>query len=211
MRARLLLLLLTGLVLIPAPVGRADVPQLVGTVGPGFTIELTDAGGAHVHPLRPGRYEMVVHDLSDEHNFVLGHKETGRRPVQTEVEFVGDVNVTVDLTPGVWVYACSPHFETMNGRFTVVAADPKPSPPRQIAATVTSTRVSLAPTRVASGRYVLTVTDRSASRGFHLVGPGIDRRTGKAYVGKSTWRVRLGPGTYRFGDQRRLVGRLVVR
>jgi hypothetical protein len=57
----------------------------------------------------------------------------------------------------------------------------------------------------------VTVRDRSASRGFHLVGPGIDRRTGKAFTGTATWRLRLRTGTYRFGDERRLSGRLLVR
>jgi hypothetical protein len=212
MRARLLLLLLlTGLALVPASDGRAESPRLVGTVGPGFTIELADAAGVNVRSLAPGRYDMVVHDLSDEHNFVLGHKATGRRPVQTEVEFVGDVSVVGDLAPGLWVFACSPHFETMNGQLTVASPTPKPIVPMRLTATVTSGRISLDPARVSAGRYLLTVRDRSTSRGFRLVGPGIDRQTGNAYTGKTTWRVRLGKGTYRYGDQRKLVGRLVVR
>lgn len=193
------------------PPSSAQSPRLVGTVGPGFTIELTDAAGAAVRALTPGRYDVVVRDLSDEHNFVLGHKATGRRPIQTEVGFVGDLSVVVDLEPGLWVFACSPHFQTMNGQLTVAAPTPQPTAPKQLTATVTAGRVALAPTRVSPGRHVMTVADRSRTRGFRLVGPAIDRKTGNAYVGRTSWRLRLRTGTYRFGDQRRLVGRLIVR
>jgi hypothetical protein len=208
-----LLLLLAGLALVPASAGQAQPTQLVGTVGPGFTIGLTDASGADIRALAAGRYAVLVRDLSNEHNFVLGHKSTGRRPISTEVEFVGDVKVEVELAPGEWVFACSPHFDTMNGRFAVAApAAPKPprAPSGRLTATVTAGRVSLVPRRVSPGRYVLAVTDRSPSRGFRLVGPGIDRRTGKAYTGIASWRLRLRAGTYRYGDERKLVGRLIV-
>jgi hypothetical protein len=206
------LLLLLALLLVPASGGSAQPQRLVGTVGPGFTIELTDASGARVQSLSTGRYDMVVHDLSDEHNFVLGHKATGRRPVQTEVEFVGDLSLAVDLQPGQWVFACSPHFQTMNGELAVHAAPTKPpSASARLTGTVTATRVSLAPSRVSPGRYLVSVSDRSRSRGFRLVGPGIVRRTGTAFVGTARWTLRLRAGTYRYGDQRKLVGRLVVR
>ena len=210
MKARLLLLL-AGLALVPASVGQAQPTRLVGTVGPGFTIGLTDAGGTQVRSLRPGRYDVDVRDLSDEHNFVLGHKSTGRRPISTDVEFVGEVNVAVDLEVGQWVFACSPHFQTMNGSFTVSSPAPSPGAPARLTATVTSRRVSLTPTRVAPGRFTLTVADRSRSRGFRLVGAGIDRRTGTTYTGTKSWQLRLRAGTYRYGDQRKLVGRLTVR
>jgi hypothetical protein len=206
-----LLLLLAGLVLVPASVGQAQPTRLVGTVGPGFTIGLTDAAGSEITALRAGPYDVEVRDLSNEHNFVLGHKATGRRPISTDVEFVGDVNVAVDLEVGQWVFACSPHFQTMNGQFTVSAPTPSPGAPARLTATVTSRRVSLAPRHAAAGRAVLTVSDRARTRGFRLVGAGLDRRTGVAYTGTATWRLRLRSGTYRFGDQRTLAGRLVVR
>ena len=206
-----LLLLLAGLLIVPASVGNAQTTRLVATSGPDFTIGLTDASGADVKALAPGRYDVHVRDLSDEHNFVLGHKATGRRPIQTEVAFVGDLNVLVDLEPGQWVFACSPHFQTMNGQFSVAAPNPQPNAPSRLTARVTGSRITLAPTRVAAGLYVLTVSDRSTSRGFRLVGPGIVRKTGASYTGTKTWRLSLRAGTYRFGDQRKLVGRLTVR
>src|SRR4051794_25911561 len=92
-----------------------DPPMLVGTVGPGFTIDLADANGKHVEELVAGTYTLLVHDLADIHNFVLGSKRTGERLASTEVEFVGDQTFTIELVLGLYAYACSPHFQTMNG------------------------------------------------------------------------------------------------
>ncbi len=217
---RLLLLALLAVAALPAAAGGGDLPRLVGTVGPGFTIDLVDANGKHVDELVAGRYELLIHDLSDIHNFVLGQKVTGIRPAQTEVEFVGDMTFTVDLTPGLWVYACSPHFQTMNGRFTVVpeAATPavpavpaKPvAPVRSLRGTLSGTRAGLSAKRVPHGAYAIRIADRSRTRGFRLVGPGVSRRTAKAFVGTVTWRATLRKGVYRFGTDLRLTGRLVV-
>jgi hypothetical protein len=124
-----------------------------------------------------------------------------------------------DLTLGLWVYACSPHFGTMNGRLDVVATAPPPPPPpppaplpkvKMLTANVTATGVSLRPKRVLAGLYVLSVADRSRSRGFRLLGPGLNRRTGRLFTGTARWRMRLRAGAYRFGDDRRLSGRLTV-
>ena len=71
-------------------------PLLVGTVGPGFTIDLADANGKHVDILTAGQYQLLVHDLADIHNFVLGSKTTGRAHRSTEVAFVGDKTFTIE-------------------------------------------------------------------------------------------------------------------
>src|SRR3954465_11019298 len=115
-----LLGLVIALAVVLAPAAGADVGHLVGTVGPGFTIDLTAANGNHVSQVGAGRYEFLIHDLSDMHNFVLGDKTTSTRPFQTEVEFVGDTTFTVDLHAGFSAYACSPHFQIMNGQLQVV-------------------------------------------------------------------------------------------
>jgi hypothetical protein len=65
-------------------------------------------------------------------------------------------------------------------------------------------------TRAAPGRYRVTVADRSRSRNFHLAGPGVDRRIGKPFTGTVTWIVQLRAGTYRFGSDPQLLGRLTV-
>jgi plastocyanin len=205
-------LLLLALAAVALGAGRGDgpaIPRLVGTVGPGFTIDLADANGTHINSVVAGRYEVLVHDLSDEHNFVLGNKATGERPVQTEVAFVGDRSFSVELEPGLYVYACSPHFETMNGRLTVVPRAPVVQT-QTLSASVDARRASLSRTRATPGRYRVTVIDRSRSRNFHLSGPGVDRRTGKTFTGTVTWIVQLRAGAYRFGSDPRLLGRLIV-
>src|SRR5919109_435744 len=89
--------------------------------------------------LPAGRYRLLVHDLSTEHNFVLGSKSTGERLVDSGVEFVGDLAVPIELVPGRYAYACSPHFETMNGHLAVVAA---PQATRSLTATLASQAAS---------------------------------------------------------------------
>lgn len=194
--------------LAPGSASGEDLPRLVATVGPGFTIGLADANGARVDSIPSGRYELLVHDLSDLHNFVLGNKGTAERYVDSGVEFVGDVTVTVDLPVGRYGYACSPHFEVMNGSLTVFRAPP-PVVTKTLRATV-GAAVSLSSKRVGAGRYRLTVVDRSKARNFHLVGFGVNRKTGKAFTGTVAWTITLAPGTYRFGSDPRLAGRLVV-
>jgi hypothetical protein len=102
----------------------------------------------------------------------------------------------------------------MFGRLQVVEApSPAPAPapaPKSLAARVGATTLSLSARRVAPGLYRLAVTDRSRTRNFHLVGPGVNRRTGKLFTGTVRWTLRLVRGTYRFGSDPRLAGRLLV-
>ena len=55
-------------------------------------------------------------------------------------------------------------------------------------------------TKLRAGDYRLRITDRSGDdrHNFHLVGPGVDMRTGLNFVGGRVWRVKLRRGTYRF-------------
>jgi plastocyanin len=205
----MLLLVLLPLALGTAPGASGDLPKLVGTVGPGFTIDLADANGKHVDVLTAGAYTLVVHDLSDVHNFALGSQTTNVRLVTGSVEGVGDETYTLNLTPGRYAYACSAHPSTMNGTFTVVAAT-KPAV-SSLSAKVTGTAVSLSAKTATAGAVKLTVTDNSKTRNFHLVGPGVNRKTSKKFAGKVTWQLDLAAGTYKFGNDPRLTGRLVVR
>jgi hypothetical protein len=199
------LLAAAALVVVQSATAQSELPRLIATVGPGFTIELDDAAGRRVDRITAGRYEVLVHDRSPEHNFVLGSKVTGRRYFDSGVEFVGDKTFVVALTPGPHAYACSPHFQTMNGQLTVLAAAPK-----TLRATLTATGVKLSATRVSPGRYRFVVRDRSATRSFRLLGNGVDRRSGRAFTGTKTWNVQLRAGRYRFGAEPRLAGRLSV-
>jgi hypothetical protein len=166
--------------------------------------------GKHVDLLVEGRYELLVHDLADVHTFVLVSKTTGAPRLATEVEFVGDQKFTIDLAPGQYAYACSPHFEVMNGHFQVVSTPTPVVETKTLSAKVDARSLSLSAKRVVPGRYRLTVVDRSKARNFHLVGPGVNKRTGKKITGRVTWTLQLGAGTYRFGSDPRLSGRLVV-
>jgi hypothetical protein len=53
-------------------------------------------------------------------------------------------------------------------------------------------------TTLAPGVYEFSVHDQSRLRNFHLVGPGVDRRTGLAFVGTTSWRLTLSSGHYAF-------------
>jgi plastocyanin len=88
---------------------------LTGTVGPGFTITLTQ-DGAPVETLAAGTYEFVIDDQADVHNFHLtgpGVDET------TDVTGTGSTTWVVTLEAGEYTYVCDPHASSMNGSFTV--------------------------------------------------------------------------------------------
>ena len=218
---RILLLCLLPLALGAPGSARGEIPRLVATVGPGFTIELADANGTHVTQLAAGEYEVLVHDLSASHDFTLDSKTTQQRLVETTVEFVGDMTFTVNLPAGSYGHACVPHATLMNGSFVVDEPAPPPPPrlrrrpPRHrphhsdadadsdpdscsaagpvktLTARVSSTGVSPSARSITAARCDLKVVDRSRTKNFHLVGPGVNRKTGKSYIGTVTWRLRL--------------------
>jgi hypothetical protein len=66
--------------------------------------------------------------------------------------------------------------------------------------------------RLLSGSYRINVVDASSRASFLLSGPGVERRTGKAFRGKATWSVVLGPGVYRYRSDAAVspVGRIRV-
>ena len=88
---------------------------LDGTVGPGFTIGLTQ-GGKAVTTQTTGTYTLNVDDQADIHNFHL----TGPGvDVTTDVSFKGKKSFTITLKAGKYHYQCDPHSGAMNGDFTV--------------------------------------------------------------------------------------------
>jgi len=207
------ILLLAALVLaalVPATATADETNKLVGVVGPGFTIDLQYPDGRHVQSLTAGTYEILVHDNSDIHNFAMGSKTANTRLFETEVPFVGDMTFTVDLPVGLYAYACSPHFQIMNGSFTVTDAPPPTATTKSLTAKADARTAALSQKTAAPGRYRITVNDRSKTRNFHLAGPGVNKSTGKAFTGRVTWTVQLRAGTYRFGADPRLTGRLAV-
>lgn len=111
---RLIPLLAAGaLALSAAPASAAAT--LDGTVGPGFTIKLTQ-NGKKVTSLKPGRYAITVVDKATMHNFVL--QGPGVDKEITGLNFVGTKTATVTLKKGTYTFVCTPH-PTMKGSFTV--------------------------------------------------------------------------------------------
>ncbi|HXG75099.1 MAG TPA: plastocyanin/azurin family copper-binding protein [Gaiellaceae bacterium] len=96
--------------------GEAAGTVLRGTVGPGFTIELTTADGQPVETLPPGSYTVEVDDRAPDHNFHL----TGPGvDVQTDVPEEGAESFDVQLQAGEYTFVCDPHASSMRGSFEV--------------------------------------------------------------------------------------------
>ena len=203
-----------ALVLVP---GGATAPvqatQLVGSVGPGFSITLATADGRLVTQLDPGTYEITVRDLSDEHNFRLfgpGVEEF------TPVVGMGTFTWTVTLREGRYSVWCDPHSTQMMLEVTV--GNPPPvTTPKPPAAAVPKLLATVGPRAtislrsgtgavlrngVKAGSYAIVVRDRTKEHNFHLVGKGVNRRSSVAGVGTTTWRLRLSAGVLRFYSDR---------
>jgi hypothetical protein len=160
------------------------------------------AAGAH----------QLVDDRSRIHNFHLASNDDPAIDFRTDLDFVGQKSFTVTFrNNAVYAYACEPHWQVMNGSFLVTdgpAPPPPPPPPtpppvRTLKASVTPAgAVRLGARSVRSGRYRIVVSDRSRSANFHLRGRGANARTGMAFRGTKTLRVRLSRGTYRYGSDR---------
>src|SRR5690242_6541486 len=88
---------------------------LQGTVGPGYSINLTQNGVKVTH-LDPGTYTITVNDQADIHNFDLfgpGVKES------TGVDTMGTSTWTVTFTDGTYSSVSDGHPATMKGSFTL--------------------------------------------------------------------------------------------
>jgi hypothetical protein len=223
MRLRGLLVALAAVAAVAVPAGLSAVAgQLNGTVGPDFNINLEFADGTTVTKIDPGTYEIVVRDLSAEHNFHLsgpGVNET------TQVDETGTVTWTVTFRDGRYTLVCDPH-ASQGMRRTFVAGTPPPEPPpapkipKLLATVGPKSTISLRSATGAvlkslkAGTYSITVRDRTKVHNFHLVGKGVNRKTGKAAVGTFTWKVTLAKGVLRFfSDQspQQVKGSLTVK
>ena len=193
-----------AVVLIPAATP-ATLPQLIGTVGPSFTITFTHPDGTPVTQLDPGTYEVVVRDLSAEHNFHL----TGPGVNQTTlVETEDTFTWTVTFAEGNYRVICDPHATQMRRDF-VVGSPPSPPPPKPVTPkllgtvgpgnTISLKRASGATLKtLKAGVYSIAVRDRSRVHNFHLVGTGVNRKSALTGMGTLTWKVKLSAGALRF-------------
>lgn len=205
------LLVVSALVALLSAAGsaRADNPMLIGDVGLGdsYSISLKDASGAPVKHLATGTYTLLVHDHSAIHNFDLfGPGVTA----QTDVAGVGDQTFTITITDGTYNYVCDAHPTQMKGSFTAgsVSTPPPPVPVKPVVKTLTASigpgaKATLKPSSgLSTGRFKLTVNDRTASDGFRLAGPGVAKSTGVKFKGTATWTGTLEQGKYSYGSVR---------
>jgi plastocyanin len=189
----------------------ARAGSLVGDVGVGdsFVISLKDSSGAAVTHLDAGTYTLLVHDHSAVHNFDLSGPGVD---ASTDIGAVGDRTFTITLTDGVYTFVCDAHPAQMKGSFAVGTATlpttttPPPPPAQSTKLTAgigPGTKLSLRPTSgLSAGKFKLTVSDRTATDGFRLSGPGLSRATGVKFTGTATWTVALKAGTYAFSSVR---------
>jgi hypothetical protein len=203
LRGLLGLTLLAGLAVAPVAFPAA-AGQLRGTSGPGFTITLQNESGALVSRVDPGAYELVVRDLSVDHNFHLFGPGVDRATI-LEAEETVTWNVT--LQEGRYTYLCDLHPSSMV-KTLVVGTPPAPAPPpvrpKLLATVGPKATISLRSATgavlrsVKAGTYSIVVRDRSRVHNFHLVGKGVNRKSGLAAVSTTTWIVKLQAGVLRF-------------
>ena len=212
MRLRGLVALAAAAAFVLAPTGAPSVsenPQLIATVGPGFSIRLTHPDGSVVTQVDPGVYDIVVRDVADEHNFHLFGQGVDQF---TDVEALVNVTWTVTLANARYTFVCDPHSSAMRGSFVSGTPPPPPPPPpavKRLILTVGPTAVisltNAAGKRITStkaGAYSITVRDRSKVHNAHLVGTGVNRKTTLAGTGTLAWKVKLSAGLLRFFSDR---------
>jgi len=51
---------------------------------------------------------------------------------------------------------------------------------------------------IKAGTYKIKVEDKSSIHNFHLMGPGLNKKTSVSFVGDKTWTIKLKPGKYTY-------------
>ncbi len=59
-------------------------------------------------------------------------------------------------------------------------------------------RSGTAVTRIKARRHTIKVDDNASIHNFHLLGQGINKKTGIRFVGERTWRLTFAEGRYRY-------------
>src|SRR3954447_14181574 len=49
-----------------------------------------------------------------------------------------------------------------------------------------------------AGTYKIKVEDKGSTHNFHLLGPGLNKRTSVPFTGQTTWTIKLKPGKYTY-------------
>ena len=195
------LVLVLGAVLLPASArSAAKATALTVTVGPGYTIRVTDANGQAVSQLDAGDYAITIKNLSpiQEHNFHL----SGPGGVNTASAFDNKtVTWNVTFVDGVYNYKCDAHPTIMKGSFRVGAAPPPPPPVPKLKGRVgpgksisLKTAGGATVKKLKAGAYRIAVKDATKADNFHLLGPGLNKKTGVKFRGSVSWKVRFKAG-----------------
>jgi plastocyanin len=204
----LALLLAIAAVLVPGSARpAATATALTGTVGPGFTISLKDSSGTAVSQLDPGDYTITVNNLNTtaEHDFHL----FGPGVDQATPFMQGTWTWNVTFTDGVYMFHCDAHPTIMKGTFRVGAAPP-PTPKLSgkvgPGSTISLKKGSAIVKSLASGTYKVTVRDVSTKDNFHLIGPGVSKKTSVRGKSSVSWTLnfRAGKFTYRSDAHKKL-------
>ena len=200
-RPLLLLPLVLAAVLVPGSANSAAKGiALTATVGPGFTIRLVDANNNPVRQLDAGDYSITIKNLSptQEHNFHLSGPGFNRASAFNNVTVTWDVT----LSNGTYNFKCDAHPTIMKGSFHV---GPLPPAPKKLNAKVGPKRTIWLKTASGSavktlkaGAYKISVRDASKTDNFHLVGPGVNKKTGVKFRGAVTWNLKLKAGKHSF-------------
>jgi plastocyanin len=53
-------------------------------------------------------------------------------------------------------------------------------------------------TALKAGTYKIHVEDKATIHNFHLVGPGVNKKTSVSFQGETNWTVKLKPGRYTY-------------
>lgn len=200
MRLIFVLIAFSAAVLLPGSARpAATATQLTGSVGPGFTISLKDSSGHAVTQLDPGAYTITVNNLDSTatHDFHLfGPGVDQATPFQQ-----GTWTWNVTFTNGLYTFHCDAHPTLMKGTFRVGAAPP-PTPKLTgkvgPGSTISLKKGSALVKSLKAGSYKVTVADLSKTDNFHLLGPGISKRTGVKTKGTVSWKLTFKTGTYTY-------------
>jgi hypothetical protein len=195
------LVLVLAAVLLPGSARSASkATALTVTVGPGYTIKVADANGQNVSHLDPGDYAITIKNLSplQEHNFHL----TGPGGVNMASAFDNKtVTWNVTLVDGVYTYKCDAHPTIMKGSLRVGAAPPPPPPTPKLNGRVgpgksisLKTAGGATVKKLKAGAYRIAVKDATKADNFHLLGPGLNKKTGVKFRGSVSWKVRFKAG-----------------
>jgi plastocyanin len=161
---------------------------LAASVGPGFSISLTQNGQA-VTSLQPGDYTIDVSDTATVHNFHLSGPGVDQA---TSVPGTGSTTWDVTLTTGSYHFQCDAHPTMLHGDFTVPAAGgttstgattTAPPPPTTSPATTEAQATTTTSTHVVQTTSTAALTARlgKVTSGRHRIAVAISvTRTARA-------------------------------